>query len=219
MKKIFATILTASLMLVATNAFAQLSAGAGYLNATETTAYKQSEDKTLYEKSQYNGFYVGAQYDMPIPAVSGLGIEAGAYANFYFGKNHSDGLLGTGFGAGTTSTSDITLNIPINATFGFDIAGDTNVFAYAGPTFQFGLVNKSTFVLDSDKSSSTTTDNFAGDTPNRNRFNLLIGGGIGAQVSGIRITVGVDQSILNYETADKYTGSRFQLKIGAGYAF
>lgn len=216
MKKIFATLLAASLMFAATDAFAQLSAGAGYLNATETTTYTNN-NTTTSEKAQYNGFYVGAQYDMPIPAVSGLGIAAGAYANFYFGKNHSDGLFG--LGAGTTTSSDITLNIPVNATFGFDIAGDTNVFAYAGPTFQFGLVNKSTFVLDSNSSNSTTTDNFAGNSPNRNRFNLLIGGGFGAQVSGIRITIGVDQSLLNYLTADNYTGSRFQLKLGVGYAF
>ena len=216
MKKFFATLLAASLMFAATDAFAQLSAGAGYLNATETTTYTNN-NTTTSEKAQYNGFYVGAQYDMPIPAVSGLGIAAGAYANFYFGKNHSDGLFG--LGAGTTTSSDITLNIPVNATFGFDIAGDTNVFAYAGPTFQFGLVNKSTFVLDSNSSNSTTTDNFAGNSPNRNRFNLLIGGGFGAQVSGIRITIGVDQSLLNYLTADNYTGSRFQLKLGVGYAF
>ena len=216
MRKIFATLLAASLMFAATDAFAQLSAGAGYLNATETTTYTNN-NTTTSEKAQYNGFYVGAQYDMPIPAVSGLGIAAGAYANFYFGKNHSDGLFG--LGAGTTTSSDITLNIPVNATFGFDIAGDTNVFAYAGPTFQFGLVNKSTFVLDSNSSNSTTTDNFAGNSPNRNRFNLLIGGGFGAQVSGIRITIGVDQSLLNYLTADNYTGSRFQLKLGVGYAF
>ena len=214
MKKIFATVLAASLMLVATNAFAQLSAGAGYLNASETTTYTNGDTKSSTTAGM-NGFYVGGQYDMPIPAVSGLGIETGVFANFLFGKNHSDGLLG--FGAGTTSATDITLNIPVNATFGFDLAGDTNVFAYAGPIFQFGLVNKSTFVLDSDKSSSTTTDNYA--DPDRNRFNLLIGGGIGAQVSGIRITVGVDQSLLNYQVADKYTGSRFQLKIGVGYAF
>jgi hypothetical protein len=216
MKKIFATVLAASLMLVATNAFAQLSAGAGYINASETTTYTNGDTKTT-ATDQLNGFYVGGQYDMPIPAVSGLGIEAGAYANFLFGKNHSDGLFG--LGAGTTTATDITLNIPIHATFGFDLAGDTNVFAYAGPAFQFGLVNKSTFVLDSNQSNSTTTDNYAGDTPNRNRFNLLIGGGIGAQVSGIRVTVGVDQSLLNYLTADKYNGSRFQLKIGVGYAF
>ena len=216
MRKIFATLLAASLMFAATDAFAQLSAGAGYLNATETTTYTNN-NTTTSEKAQYNGFYVGAQYDMPIPAVSGLGIAAGAYANFYFGKNHSDGLFG--LGAGTTTSSDITLNIPVNATFVFDIAGDTNVFAYAGPTFQFGLVNKSTFVLDSNSSNSTTTDNFAGNSPNRNRFNLLIGGGFGAQVSGIRITIGVDQSLLNYLTADNYTGSRFQLKLGVGYAF
>ena len=216
MRKIFATLLAASLMFAATDAFAQLSAGAGYLNATETTT-DTNNNTTTSEKAQYNGFYVGAQYDMPIPAVSGLGIAAGAYANFYFGKNHSDGLFG--LGAGTTTSSDITLNIPVNATFGFDISGDTNVFAYAGPTFQFGLVNKSTFVLDSNSSNSTTTDNFAGNSPNRNRFNLLIGGGFGAQVSGIRITIGVDQSLLNYLTADNYTGSRFQLKLGVGYAF
>ncbi len=216
MDKIFATVLAASLILVATNAFAQLSAGAGYINASETTTYTNGDTKTT-ATDQLNGFYVGGQYDMPIPAVSGLGIEAGAYANFLFGKNHSDGLFG--LGAGTTTATDITLNIPIHATFGFDLAGDTNVFAYAGPAFQFGLVNKSTFVLDSNQSNSTTTDNYAGDTPNRNRFNLLIGGGIGAQVSGIRVTVGVDQSLLNYLTADKYNGSRFQLKIGVGYAF
>ena len=111
----------------------------------------------------------------------------------------------------------IQYNGPVNATFGFDLAGDTNVFAYAGPIFQFGLANKTAFTGDG-SSTTSTTDNFAGDDA-RSRFNLLVGGGIGAQVSGIRITVGVDQSLLNYQTADKYTGSRFQLKLGVGYAF
>ena len=68
-------------------------------------------------------------------------------------------------------------------------------------------------------SSSTSTDNFGGDDPARNRFNLLIGGGIGAQVSGIRVVLGVDQSLLNYSTAKNTVGSRFQLKLGVGYAF
>lgn len=216
MKRVITTILAASLMLVATNAFAQLSAGAGYINASETTTYTNNDTKTT-STAALNGFYAGAQYDMPIPAVSGLGIETGVFANFLFGKNHSDGLFG--LGAGTTTATDITINVPINATVGFSLAGDTNVFAYAGPAFQFGLVNKSTFVLDSNTSSSTSTDNYAGDTPNRNRFNLLVGAGIGAQVAGFRITIGVDQSLLNYQTADKYTGSRFQLKLGVGYAF
>ena len=215
MKKIFATILTASLMLVATNAFAQLSAGAGYINATDKSVYTDSKGNKTITNTPLNGFYAGAQYDMPIPAVSGLGIETGVFANFLFGSNHYDGLFG--LGAGTDKYSEINLNIPVNATFGFSLAGDTNVFAYAGPTFQFGLSSQSTYILDSDKSSKTVTDNYA--DPDRNRFNLLIGGGIGAQVAGIRITVGVDQSILNYLTADNYTGSRFQLKIGAGYAF
>lgn len=215
MKKVITTVLAASLMLVATNAFAQLSAGAGYINATDKSVYTDSKGNKTITNTPLNGFYAGVQYDMPVAAVSGLGVEAGVYANYLFGSNHYDGLFG--LGAGTDKYSELNLNIPINATFGFDLAGDTNVFAYAGPTFQFGLSSQSTYILDSDKSSKTVTDNYA--DPDRNRFNLLIGGGIGAQVSGFRITVGVDQSLLNYLTADNYTGSRFQLKIGAGYAF
>ena len=80
-------------------------------------------------------------------------------------------------------------------------------------------VNKNVYTPDSNSSSSTTTDNFAGDDPNANRFNLLIGGGIGAQVSGIRVVLGVDQSLLNYTTASNTVASRFQLKLGLGYAF
>ena len=217
MKKIITIIFAASMMLIGTQAFAQLSAGLGYISATDKTTYKPENGNSTTSTAGMNGFYLGGQYDMPIPGVSGLGASAGVYANFLFGKEHNDGILG--FLAGTYKYTDITLNIPINATFGFDIAGDTNVFAYAGPTFQFGLTNKSTYVPDSDKSSSSTTDNFGGNNPSRNRFNLLIGGGIGAQVAGIRIVLGVDQSLLNYLTAEHYTGSRFQLKLGVGYAF
>jgi len=216
MKKIFASLLAASMMLVAFNANAQLSAGLGYINANNTSVYSTDNNKTI-TKTPLNGFYVGGQYDMPIPAVSGLGVNAGVYANFLFGSKHYDGLLG--LGAGTNKATDISINIPVNATFGFDLSGDTNVFAYAGPVFQFGLVNKNVYTPDGNSSSSTTTNNFAGDTPNANRFNLLIGGGIGAQVAGIRVVLGVDQSLLNYTTAKNTVASRFQLKLGVGYAF
>lgn len=215
MKKIFASLIAASMMLVAFNANAQISAGLGYINAKNTSVTTSDNTKTTTE-TPLNGFYVGGQYDMPIPAVSGLGVNAGVYANFLFGSKHYDGFFG--FAAGTNKTTDISLNIPINATFGFDLSGDTNVFAYAGPIFQFGLVNKYVYTPDG-SSSSTTTDNFAGDNPNANRFNLLIGGGIGAQVSGIRVVLGVDQSLLNYTTASNTVASRFQLKLGLGYAF
>lgn len=215
MKKIFTTILAASLMLIGTQAFAQLSAGVGYINANEKSVYTYNNNSTT-TTTPMNGFYVGGQYDMEIPAVSGLGANAGVYANFLFAKEHSDGLYG--LGAGTSSATDISLNVPINATYGFDIARDTKVFAYAGPIFQFGLVNTSKWTPDSGN-STTSTDNYAGDDPNANRFNLLIGGGIGAMVSGIKIMLGVDQSLLNYATADNTKASRFQLKIGVGYAF
>ena len=214
MKKIFASLLAASMMLVAFNANAQLSAGAGYLNANDKAVTTISENSKTTVETPLNGFYVGAQYDMPIPAVSGLGVNAGVYANFLFASKYND-LVVTGY---TDKFTDISINIPINATFGFDLSGDTNVFAYAGPIFQFGLVNKVVSTPDGG-SSSTTTDNFGGDDPSRNRFNLLIGGGIGAQVAGIRVVLGVDQSLLNYSTAKNTVASRFQLKLGVGYAF
>ena len=95
MKKIFASLIAASMMLVAFNANAQISAGLGYINAKNTSVYTSDNTKTTTE-TPLNGFYVGGQYDMPIPAVSGLGVNAGVYANFLFGSKHYDGLFGLG---------------------------------------------------------------------------------------------------------------------------
>lgn len=220
MKKIFATILTASLMLVATNAFAQLSATAGYLNTTETTTVTTTSGSTTTTSSasaDLNGFFVGANYGIDIPAVNGLGAVAGVNASFLFGSNHYDGLWG--LGARTVKDSEIALNVPINLTYSYALNGDTKLFAFAGPTLQFALSNKSVTIFDSDKDTKHETDNLGGDDPARNPFNLLIGGGIGAQVSGIQITVGYEHSLLNYATADNTNIGRSIIKIGVGYAF
>ena len=47
MKKIFAIVLGAALMLSATNAFAQLSVGAGWLNTTEMSCLPVLEARSL----------------------------------------------------------------------------------------------------------------------------------------------------------------------------
>ena len=39
MKKLFASVLVGAMMLMGTNAFAQLSVGGGYINSTETSTY------------------------------------------------------------------------------------------------------------------------------------------------------------------------------------
>ena len=97
MKKIFAIVLGAALMLSGTNAFAQLSVGAGWLNSTETVKSGNNDPS----KTNLNGFYVGGQYNLPI--VAGLGVAPGLYVSGIFAKvNNSDSAYGV---SGSTNAS------------------------------------------------------------------------------------------------------------------
>ena len=62
MKKIFATLLAASLLLIGTQAHAQLATGAGYLFASETTSTNNSKADAI----PHHGFYFGGSYNIPI---------------------------------------------------------------------------------------------------------------------------------------------------------
>lgn len=229
MKKIFAIVLGAALMLSATNAFAQLSVGAGWLNTTEKSVYNNGNP----EKSNFNGFYAGGQYSLPV--VGGLSVAPGLYVSMLFGKE-----TGTDSGYGLTLTGEskyqeLALNLPVNLAYTFEI-GDFNVFAYAGPVFQYGLISKSSGTLSgsflgfSASTGEITEDNYTGKVsdkdgnsqstdPSRNPFNIYIGGGAGIQAGQFQVIVGYDHSILNFSKVDKENISRSQIKIGVGYAF
>lgn len=220
MKKIFATILAASLMLVATNAFAQLTAGIGYINSTEKSVYTPDNGDPVTSTRPLNGFYVGADYNIPVPAVSGLSVEPGLYASMLFGKQDVEEiklLTVVLYPGGTYKYSDIALNVPIKAKYSIDLSGDTKVFVYAGPTFSYALSNKTQYAT-TGSSDYSTTDNLKGNSANRNPFNIYLGGGLGFQVAQIQINLGYDFSLLNYSTADKTKLSRPLLRIGVGYA-
>ena len=75
MKKIITTILAASMMLMGTTAFAQVSIGAGYLNSSSKVT---NSSKVL--KTPYNGFYAGIGYD--INEGAGFGINTGLYFSY-----------------------------------------------------------------------------------------------------------------------------------------
>ena len=63
MKKIV-TILSAALLLLAgTNAFAQMSVGAGYVNSTNSLKFSKNGDAST---TAINGFYAGVGYTIPI---------------------------------------------------------------------------------------------------------------------------------------------------------
>ena len=69
MKKILSTLLAASLMLLGTQASAQGSINAGYLNSTQS--FKNSDSVNS------NGAYVGASYNIGI--AGGFGVAPGIY--------------------------------------------------------------------------------------------------------------------------------------------
>ena len=232
MKKIFAIVLVAALMLAGTNAFAQLSVGAGWLNSTETVKSGNSDPS----KTNLNGFYVGGQYNLPI--VSGLGIAPGLYVSGIFAKL-TDSAAAYGLTGNQTATSrEFDINVPVNVNYAFEIGRDFKVFVYAGPVFQLGIVSKASYEASLSagglglSTGKYTTDNYSGKTYNakneevgqhdggyQNPFNIYVGGGAGIQSGAFQVIIGYDHSLLNFSKNSNETASRSQIKLGVGYAF
>ena len=187
MKKIFTTLLAASLMLLGTQAFAQMSVNAGYLNSTQSFA--NSNSKSINS----NGAYAGVSFNVPVAGA--FGIAPGIYYSM------------------------ITINVPVYFNYGRDLARDTNVFVYAGPTLQYGIASSTKLAGGvGEFSADKTYNNY--DNENYNRFNVYLGGGIGFQVSAIQITVGYDYGMMNLYKGDNATKThRSNLKLGLGFVF
>ena len=206
MKKVFSILLAASLMLLGTQAFAQMSVNAGYLNSTLKTGNA--------DPSNANGAYAGVSFNVPI--AGGLGIAPGVYYSMITSKNTSN--VGNIFSASGTF-AEHAINVPLYLNYGIDLARDTNVFIFGGPTAQYGLASTvKTDVNVAGASGSHKTSNY--DNDNYNRFNVYLGGGIGFQVSAIQITVGYDYGMMNQIKGDNAPKShRSNLKLGLGFVF
>lgn len=218
MKKIFVTVLSAALLLVGTQANAQLSVGAGYLNSAESTAYNGGDP----DKDNLNGFYVGVNYNIPI--VAGLGVAPGLYASgLFYGSNGSDSFAGI-TASGKFGYSEIALNVPVNVNYKFNLSRDLDMFVYGGPIFQYGLVSKTSGEISGSLfgisvSTGKQENNEYGENGSRNPFNIYLGGGVGIDVAGIQVILGYDHSLTNISKVDKVSTGRSQIKIGVGYAF
>ena len=206
MKKFFSILLAASLMLLGTQAFAQMSVNAGYLNSTLKTGNA--------DPSTANGAYAGVSFNVPI--AGGLAVAPGVYYSMITSK--STAALGTIF-TGSGTFMEHAINVPVYVNYGIDLARDTNVFIFGGPTLQYGL----SFTVKYDAnvagvSGSSTHNNY--DNDNYNRMNVYLGGGIGFQVSAIQITVGYDYGMMNQIKGDNAPKShRSNLKLGLGFVF
>ncbi len=207
MKRFLTTVLAASLMLIGTNAFAQLSVAAGFGNSqTKFDINVLNVIKTSHN-ANLNGFYAGASYNIPV-GTSGLGIAPGVYFAYMTDKD-VDIYVASG------DLVESYLEIPLDLNLKFPIADGLNGVIYAGPTFAYGVASKV-------NSGSTTIDLYDGTISNYldyNRIDVLAGGGIGVEFENmVRFDVGYDFGLLN-RGGSTIGVHRNQLHAGVAFMF
>ncbi len=211
MKKFFSTLLAASLMLIGTQAFAQTSVNAGYLNSSQS--FSESNSNSINS----NGAYAGISFNIPL--AGGFGIAPGLYYSMITNKSGSTGtILGIPVSASSTFMEHA-VNVPLYLNYNLNLASDSNFFIFAGPTAQYGLASTTKLAGGvGEYSGDKKYDNY--DNENYNRFNVYLGGGVGFQVSAIQITVGYDYGLMNlYKGENAIKTHRSNLKLGLGFVF
>ena len=210
MKKIITILAAAALMLSASNAFAQIAVGAGYLNATDKV--KVGNDDT---DANLNGAYAGISFNIPI--AGGFAVAPGLYYSALFAK---DDILSVGSLKVDGKTTEHFINVPVNFNLGFDLAPDMTAFVFAGPTLQYGLASK-TKVEGSvgGNNGDYDIDNYK-DGSNYNKMNVLLGGGVGMNLMDtFQITVGYDYGLLDLNKSDDIKRNKSYIKLGVAYLF
>jgi len=217
MKKIIASIFAASMLLVGTEAFAQLVPGAGYLLSIE----KSKSEKQSLDAVKLNGFYVGASYNIPL--VAGLGVAPGLYADmlFYNGAASFYKVLTI-----QEHYTELALNLPINLNYRFEISDNAAFWLFGGPVFQVGLVARSTYngLIDVGPihiNEGDAYNHYDSENGDMNRFNIYMGGGLGIQVGDLLFSVGYDHNLLNVDktSTEGWKTNRNQIKVGVNFAF
>ena len=136
MKKIYALVLAAALLLLGTQANAQFHIGVGYLNSTEITHYNNG-DKPFSE--MMHGFYLGGTFNIKV--AGNFGIAPGFYIDALFQeelyreqpKYYQSRFGGFNFESGIYR--ELALNVPVNLTYDFEINDNVSISSVysAGP--------------------------------------------------------------------------------------
>ena len=212
MKRIVKTIIAASLMLVSTQAVAQLSVGVGYLNSTSKT-----KAGDVVSTLPSNGFYAGAEYN--ISDGKGFGISAGAYYSYLIAAKSGNGsIAGINLG-GKATVEEMYLDIPVNFNLSAKVNSSLRAFLFAGPTFSVGLssTTKGEGSIGGINLETGKHDNYSDD--DYNRFDILLGGGIGIDYGSLRLKVGYNAGMLNRYKSDNVIQKRNVLSAGIAFLF
>lgn len=213
MKRIITTILAASMMLLGTSAFAQISVGAGYLNSTNKTTIGNNIKNSL----PANGFYAGAEY--LITEGTGFGISVGAYYS-YTSSVAETGISIFGIQLGASSkVEEMYLDVPVHINLSTELSPSLKGFIFAGPDFNYCL--SSTTELGGSIGGKTgktgKTNNLTADS---NRIDVMVGGGVGIDYNDkIRLSMGYDFGLINKVNSEEINQTRNVLKVGVAFLF
>lgn len=204
MKKIVILLSAALVLLASAPAFAQASIGAGYLSSTEI--WKSGNSSS--ESTPMNGFYAGVGFTVPV--ANGINFTPGIYYGFATKDNVVD-VAGI-FKINGGKQQDHYLNVPLDFSFALDLSSDLRFFVYGGPSLSLALA--------SNLISGSTTVNRLGENSDLNRFDIMLGGGLGVEVMNMfRINAGYDFGLLNRYQSSNYTVNRNQLYAGVAFLF
>lgn len=195
------------MMLLGTNAFAQLSVGAGFVNSKTNLNISLAGILSAKADAVTNGFFLGGSYNIPI-GTSGLGVAPGIRFS-YLTNNDVDLKIADG------DFSETYLSVPVDINFGVALADGIKGLIYAGPAFSYGLTSQI-------KSGSIEYDIYDGELKELSdykRFDVLLGGGFGVEFYDmVRFTVGYDWGMLD-RGPSAIEVKRNQLSVGVAYIF
>ena len=212
MKKILTTLLAASMMLAGTSVFAQnLAVEAGFgLSSTRFNYTLGSTTADLY------GGTLGLSYEIPV--VEGtIGFAPGIQVGYFTG-----GDVNLPFNLGKASFNESYMAVPLDLNLHLPISEDMKFLIVAGPTLDLGLTSRAK--LKDTSAEYDIYDGALGDMTKYNRFDVLIGGGLGLDVmDAVRFTVRYDYGLINRNGGNLTSGflkvHRSQLKLGVGFLF
>jgi hypothetical protein len=194
MKKLFATLFAASLMLaVGTQAFAQISVTGGLASNSLGLHQTGTDSETMTSV----GVFAGASYDYDLTDF-GLSVEPGLFFTTTI-KFSEDGmnLLGVNPYAASRYTES-TLNIPVMAKYTHylgEISGSNGPYLKLGPIMQFGLSSKTKTDDTNVPETYRTIDHYKnGDFK---RFDLHFGVEAGAEMASLILYIGLSHGLLN----------------------
>ena len=212
MKKALSIVLAAGLLLAGTNAFAQISVGAGYSNVTQRIkASGVNKDVTMH------GLYAGMDYSIPVS--ENISIVPGLY--YEFSNGSADKLLNIGAASALLKgrLEEHFIDIPFKFMFSIPYQGN-KFFAFAGPTANIGVSSKLKgdikvlgFELKGDFLDMYDKDIFES-------MDLMLGGGIGADIGKmLRVTLGYNVGMFNRLNLDNKNAQEQSDSSSSGSSF